>query len=61
MKTYSFLVVIEEARDEFWEEITAGGKSGCDNVREEIITALNTFGFDNDVRLVGYSDDLAVA
>jgi hypothetical protein len=61
MKTYTFEVVIEEGNDEFWEEITAGGNSGCDNVRNEIVIALSTFGFESSVRLVAYSDELLLA
>ena len=34
MKKYTFEVVIYEGNDESWEEITAAGKTGCDEDKE---------------------------
>ena len=61
MKTYSFLVVIEEGGDEFWEEVTAGDKSGCDEVRTEILEALQDRGFVSRVSLHSYKDKISLA
>ena len=58
MKTYTFEVTVEEGCDEFWESITTGGNSGCDEVRKEILDKLTWAGFECAVRLVAYSDDL---
>ena len=30
MKRYTFELIVNEQSDEFWEEITQDGKSGCD-------------------------------
>ncbi len=57
MKTYTYEVIIEEGRDEFWSEITEDGKSGCDSVMTEIKTILSHTGFTCFVRLVAYSDE----
>ena len=61
MIKYSFLVVIEAGNDEFWDEITTDGKSGCDKVRREIIEALQYKGFGDNVRLVAYSNEQLLA
>lgn len=36
MKKYTIEIVIEEGSDEFWEEITARGKTGCDELLKAI-------------------------
>ena len=40
MKRYTIEIVIEEGSDEFWEDICADGKTGCDEllkaIREEV-------------------------
>ena len=61
MKTYTYTVVIEEGRDEFWEEITAGGKSGCDELRAEIQDAIRERGFATGVYLQSYKDKMHLA
>lgn len=58
MKTYTLQVIIEEGNDEFWESLTA--VSGCDEVTEAVIDALDAIGFSEgynaSVRLVGYTN-----
>lgn len=61
MKTYTYAVVIEEGNDEFWEQITAGGKSGCDDLRQEIQDALLERGFASGVYLQSYRDKMSLA
>lgn len=36
MKRYIIEIEFQEESDEFWEEITADGKSGCDGLLEAI-------------------------
>ena len=33
MKRYTFEIVVTEGNDEFWEEATAEGKTGCDDAQ----------------------------
>lgn len=61
MIKYSFLVVVEAGNDEFWDEVTTDGNSGCDKVRLEIIEALQYKGFGNDVSLLSYSNKQLLA
>ena len=41
-KRYTFTLVIEEGSDEFWESLK--GKTGCDEVHEEIKSMLEGSG-----------------
>lgn len=43
MKKYTFELIVEEGNDEFWEELA--GKTGCDEVRNELMSVLNGAGF----------------
>jgi len=55
MKTYTFEIVIEEGSDEFWEEITADNRTGCDAVLEHVQTNL-AHCFPESVRLIKFED-----
>jgi len=46
MKTYEFKLTIHEGNDEFWEELE--NKSGCDEVKELLLSMLAEFGFYDD-------------
>ena len=54
MKTYKFEITINEGCDEFWEEITQDGKSGCDEILDVIREEMQNY--DIQVRLIGYED-----
>lgn len=54
MKTYRFELTVREQSDEFWEQITKDGKSGCDEVLDFIRDELQNY--DINVRLIGYDD-----
>ncbi len=54
MKRYTIQVTIEEGSDEFWEEVTADGKTGCDELLEAIRQEL--FNWSAEVKLVNYED-----
>ena len=45
MKTYVFEIKIQEGSDEFWEEIEASRKTGCDEVTEVVQEMLDGTGF----------------
>ena len=56
MKTYTFEIVIEEGSDEWWEEITAEDKSGCDEVLAEVKEKV-AYLFPESVKLTKFEDD----
>ena len=59
MKKYVFEIVIHEGSDEFWEESTAEGKTGCDEVLEYVSSLIRSEGFDESntsIKLVSYVD-----
>jgi len=43
MKKYIIEIEFHEESDEFWEEITANGKSGCDELLEVIRDELQAY------------------
>jgi len=55
MKRYVIEIVIEEGSDEFWEEITADGKTGCDEVLQTIKDEIQNY-FPESVRLIKFED-----
>ena len=55
MKTYTIEIVITEGSDEWWEEITADGKSGCDEVLDAVKQEVQNY-FPESVRLVSFTD-----
>ena len=57
MKVYKFELTVREQSDEFWEEITDNGKSGCDEVRKLVLDMLTEAFIDADIRLIGYEDE----
>ena len=56
MKSYKFELIIKEGSDEFWEDITADGKTGCDEVLKEIKTIFDENFWDVELKLTGYKD-----
>lgn len=58
MRRYEFKVVIFEGSDEFWESIK--GKSGCDEVKDLVLDALGSMGFevgdDLEVELTSFTN-----
>jgi hypothetical protein len=51
MKRYIFELTIKEQSDEFFEEITVDGKSGCDEVLMSVKKELECCGFEFDLKL----------
>lgn len=55
LKTYTISIIIQEGEDEFWEGLR--GKSGCDEVVEDVREALAAAGYtDCHVRLHKYEE-----
>lgn len=54
MKRYEYELIVNERSDGFFEEITANGKSGCDEVLKGIKEELVNHGV--ETRLVGFED-----
>lgn len=55
MKKYTFEVEIEEANDEFWEDLKG---TGCDLLRDSLDDCIsNEFGYSYKVKLVRFTDD----
>jgi hypothetical protein len=60
MKTYKFEVTIREGNDEYWEEITAGGRTGVDDVQMWLFDMMAQESVDvelTDIKLIGYTDE----
>jgi hypothetical protein len=54
MKKYVLEVIVNEQSDEFFEEITEDGRSGCDEVLDAIKSEL--IAYDVEVRLTKFED-----
>lgn len=57
LKTYTITVTIQEGSDEFWESLR--GKSGCDEVVDEVESCLAERGFAGsqcEVRLSSFEE-----
>lgn len=58
MKVYTIEITIREGSDEYWEEITADGNTGCDQVLEDVKNCLIGENWqDFDVELIKYSSN----
>lgn len=58
MKKYTFKVTLTEGNNEFWEDLEARGITGCDDLIEELKSALDAGGVDfTDVTLVEFTDN----
>jgi hypothetical protein len=56
MKEYTFQVTITEQSDEFWEDITKDGKTGCDEVLQLINDMLQQNNLEFTTKLISYKD-----
>lgn len=54
MKQYTFEVIVDEGYDEFWESLR--GKTGCDDVKEGLEQALDSFGWSYSIQLKKFED-----
>lgn len=57
MKKYVFEIVITEGSDEFWEELQAEGKSGCDELTEMLKESIPLNTYDPEITLKAYTND----
>jgi hypothetical protein len=58
MKTYKLEITIREGNDEYWENVTKDGLSGCDQVLIDVRDQLQDANWqDFDVKLIGYKDE----
>jgi hypothetical protein len=56
MKKYVFEVIIEEGNDEFWEDITSRGVTGCDEVAEIVANTFSGEGWEPYIKLIRFED-----
>ena len=56
MKRYVFEFVIEEATDEFWEDINSRGVTGCDEVTEIVLNVFENEFNDVKIKLIRFED-----
>ena len=56
MKRYVFEFVIEEANDEFCEDINSRGVTGCDEVTEIVLNVFENEFNDVKIKLIRFED-----
>ena len=56
MKKYKLEIVIEEENDEFWEDLKEQRKSGCDDIYNTVVAAMETSFLNFEVKLVEFTD-----
>ena len=56
MKRYVFEIVVEEGNDEFWEDITSRGVTGCDEVISEVANTFDLAGWEPHIKLIRFED-----
>lgn len=56
MKKYVIQIEITEGCDEFWEQITKEGSTGCDEVLKDVRSLLDLGYADYKISIVNYSD-----
>lgn len=55
-KQFVFQILIEEGADEWWEDITKGGKSGVDGVTDLLRETFRDANIDCHLKLVKFED-----
>lgn len=55
MKRYTIEIIIEKGQDEFWEELNAENKTGCDGLIMDITVDLESYS-PKSVKLIKYED-----
>jgi len=57
MKQYKLTILITEGSDEFWESLKTTETTGCDEILEEVRSALDEAGINSKVALTSFTDD----
>ena len=57
MKKFKFEIIIEESSDEFWEELEEKEVTGCEEVKDLLINALDCLFPDFKIKLTSFTDD----
>lgn len=55
MKKYTIEIVINEGNDEFWEDLTKDGATGCDELLDNIKEDLQNY-FPESIRITKFED-----
>jgi len=56
LKRYKLEIIVDEASDEFFDDINAKGETGCDEIVRLFVVALNPYGLADKIKLVEYTD-----